>query len=199
VKQVRNCAFHEQTSFRAWHITCDVTVAHACLQSLAFLSQTHDVSDEQSCDVGFARAHPGVQPVEAEKEHSVFAAQSAEDLAFEHVPMQLPLVPSHAQRGSAAQGACVLYLYWQRAVHAVPLTTWHVADAPHVAGSAIAEHLPLHVDVMASHTQSVCDEQARAVVARKRQRVRHEFPDAWHIDNDSQVETLMGSVSETGI
>jgi hypothetical protein len=199
VKQVRNCEFHAHTSLRAWHMTCDATVAHACLQSLAVASQMHVLSAAQSWAVGFLSAQPGAQPVDGAKEQSVLAEQSAAFLALAHVPMQAPVATSHAQSGSVVHWACVAYLNWQRAVQPVPLTTWHVAEAPQVAGSTTAEHLPVHLAAAASHTQSDCDEHASAVVARKTQRVRHALPEAMHMDSDSHVDTLMGSVSDTGI
>ena len=163
------------------------------------LSHTQLGSAPHSCCVGFLRAQPGEHPVAAVYEHKVFAAQSAEVLAFEHVPTQEPVVESHAQSGSVVHAACALYLYWHRAVQPVPLTTWQVAEAAHVAGSATTEHLPVQADVSAFHTQSLCESQEGPVVARKAQRVTHVLPRVLHMLIDSQLETLMGSVTSTGI
>lgn len=130
-------------------------MAHACLQSLDILSHTHALLAAHCCSVGFASAQPAEQPVEGEKLHSVLALQSAAFLALEHVPMQDPDELSQAQKTSAVQAAAVVYLYWHRAVQPVPLTTWQALEALQVAGSLIAEHLPVHVEVAASQTQSV--------------------------------------------
>ena len=128
----------------------------------------------------------------------MFAEQSVEVLAFEHVPTQVPL-PSHAQRESAAQAAWVLYLYWHRAVHPEPFTTWQVEEAEHVAGSVTTEHLPVHELVNVFQTQSLCDAQAGPVVARNAHRVTQLSPNVLHIELVSQFDTLIGSVARTGI